>query len=59
LSRVIDALVANAEAKKKGRKLQHVPVRDSLLTQLLSASLMGNSKTFLIAAISPTDYNYE
>mgnify|MGYP001953827008 CR=1 FL=1 len=30
-----------------------------MLTHILSESLAGNSKTFMIAAISPADDNYE
>ncbi|KAI9311973.1 hypothetical protein BX666DRAFT_1991430 [Dichotomocladium elegans] len=42
---------------KKGRKKEvFVPYRDSVLTWLLKDSLGGNSKTAMIAAISPADY---
>lgn len=37
----------------------HIPYRDSVLTWLLKDSLGGNSKTVIIAAISPADVNYE
>ncbi|ORX53879.1 kinesin-domain-containing protein [Piromyces finnis] len=37
----------------------HIPYRDSVLTWLLKDSLGGNSKTVVIAAISPADVNYE
>ena len=37
----------------------HVPYRDSVLTRLLQDSLGGNTKTVMISAISPADYNYE
>lgn len=40
-------------------KSQHIPYRDSKLTRLLQDSLGGNTKTVMIAAISPADYNYE
>ena len=36
-----------------------VPYRDSVLTKLLMNALGGNSKTVMIAAISPADINYE
>ncbi|KAI9318181.1 hypothetical protein BX666DRAFT_2026588 [Dichotomocladium elegans] len=44
---------------KKGRKGKEVfiPYRDSVLTWLLKDSLGGNSKTAMIAAISPADYD--
>ncbi|CAL8101752.1 unnamed protein product, partial [Calicophoron daubneyi] len=35
-----------------------VPYRDSVLTKLLQNALGGNSKTIMIAAISPADINY-
>lgn len=51
LGNVISALVDG--------KSQHVPYRDSKLTRLLQDSLGGNTKTVMIAAVSPADYNYE
>ncbi|PAA48056.1 hypothetical protein BOX15_Mlig019522g3 [Macrostomum lignano] len=36
-----------------------VPFRDSVLTKLLQNALGGNSKTVMIAALSPADINYE
>uniref|UniRef100_T1ISP8 Kinesin-like protein n=1 Tax=Strigamia maritima TaxID=126957 RepID=T1ISP8_STRMM len=36
-----------------------VPYRDSVLTKLLMNALSGNSKTVMVAAISPADINYE
>lgn len=38
---------------------RHIPYRDSKLTRLLQDSLGGNTKTVMIAAISPADYNYD
>jgi kinesin family member 17 len=40
-------------------KSHHIPYRDSKLTRLLQDSLGGNTKTVMIAAISPSDFNYE
>lgn len=40
-------------------KTSHIPYRDSKLTRLLQDSLGGNTKTVMIAAVSPADYNYE
>ena len=36
----------------------HIPFRDSALTWILSESLGGNSKTYMIATISPSGKNY-
>lgn len=36
----------------------YIPYRDSVLTWLLKDSLGGNSKTIILAAISPADVNY-
>lgn len=38
------------------RRAEMVPYRDSVLTWLLRDSLGGNSKTAMVACISPTDY---
>uniref|UniRef100_H3CAM4 Kinesin-like protein KIF16B n=1 Tax=Tetraodon nigroviridis TaxID=99883 RepID=H3CAM4_TETNG len=45
----------NSNQKKKS---VFVPYRDSVLTWLLKDSLGGNSKTIMIATISPADVNY-
>lgn len=37
----------------------HVPYRDSKLTRLLQDSLGGNSRTVMIACVSPADTNFE
>lgn len=50
LGNVINALVEGG---------QHIPYRDSKLTMLLQDSLGGNTKTLMIAVISPADYNYD
>ncbi|KAF3109491.1 Kinesin [Orbilia oligospora] len=54
LGRVIAAL---AESGNSARRKEVVPYRDSVLTYLLKDSLGGNSKTAMIACISPTDYD--
>lgn len=51
LGNVISALV-------DGRS-KHVPYRDSKLTRLLQDSLGGNTRTLMIACLSPADNNYE
>ncbi len=40
-------------------KKAHIPYRDSKLTRLLQDSLGGNTKTVMIAAISPSSFNFE
>ena len=42
-----------------GKKKVLVPYRDSVLTKLLQNALGGNSKTIMIAALSPADINYD
>ncbi|KAI9201884.1 uncharacterized protein BJ171DRAFT_601452 [Polychytrium aggregatum] len=56
LGQVIAALVAKQSGKNKTAV---VPYRDSTLTKLLANALGGNSKTVMIAALSPADINYE
>lgn len=55
LGNVISALGDEKKRKDGG----HVPYRDSKLTRLLQDSLGGNSKTIMIACISPADSNAE
>ncbi|XP_077941219.1 kinesin-like protein KIF28 [Gasterosteus aculeatus] len=42
-----------------GRKVVHIPYRDSVLTKLLQSALGGNSRTVMIATLSPADICYE
>lgn len=56
LGRVIAAL-ADPKHGKGQRKKDVVPYRDSILTWLLKDSLGGNSKTAMVACISPADYD--
>nr|XP_020024248.1 kinesin-like protein KIF17 isoform X2 [Castor canadensis] len=51
LGNVISALV-------DGRS-KHIPYRDSKLTRLLQDSLGGNTKTLMVACLSPADNNYD
>eukprot|EP00742_Colponemidia_sp_Colp-10_P010914 GILJ01012048.1.p1 GENE.GILJ01012048.1~~GILJ01012048.1.p1 ORF type:complete len:2113 (+),score=435.57 GILJ01012048.1:1-6339(+) len=53
LGNVISAL---GDEKKKGA---HIPYRESKLTRLLQDSLGGNSRTLMIACVSPADINFE
>lgn len=55
LGLIIEKLSENAT---KGTTT-HVPFRNSQLTYLLSDALGGNSKTIMIAALSPASFNYE
>uniref|UniRef100_A0A1I8FP64 Kinesin motor domain-containing protein n=1 Tax=Macrostomum lignano TaxID=282301 RepID=A0A1I8FP64_9PLAT len=55
LGNVISALADLSTGKKKVM----VPYRDSVLTKLLQNALGGNSKTVMIAALSPADINYD
>lgn len=59
LGSVISAL-AEFSSDTSGQKAKSlfIPYRDSVLTWLLKDSLGGNSKTIMIAAISPADCNY-
>ncbi|KAG0309632.1 kinesin-like protein Klp8 [Dissophora globulifera] len=64
LGKVISALAdaSSVSAPKKGAKKApevFVPYRDSVLTWLLKDCLGGNSKTTIIAALSPADVNYD
>ncbi|XP_030563413.1 kinesin-like protein unc-104 isoform X8 [Drosophila novamexicana] len=60
LGKVISALAeVSASKKKNAKKADFIPYRDSALTWLLRENLGGNSKTAMIAAISPADINYD
>uniref|UniRef100_A0A8C5ETH8 Kinesin-like protein KIF1A n=1 Tax=Gouania willdenowi TaxID=441366 RepID=A0A8C5ETH8_GOUWI len=57
LGKVISAL---AEINKKKKKVESfIPYRDSVLTWLLRENLGGNSRTAMVAALSPADINYD
>lgn len=45
--------------KSNGKKEKFVPYRDSVLTWLLKDNLGGNSKTVMLATISPASDNFE
>ncbi|XP_026192396.1 kinesin-like protein KIF13A [Cyclospora cayetanensis] len=57
LGNVISALADKAVGKLKPGQV--VPYRDSALTRILQTALGGNSKTCMIAALSPASVNYE
>lgn len=57
LGRVINALAkANTSQVSEKPEKSLIPYRDSTLTWILKESLGGNSKTAMIACISPCDY---
>jgi hypothetical protein len=55
LGNVISAL---AEVEETG-KSRHIPYRDSTLTWILKDNLGGNSKTVMLATISPSSMQYD
>ncbi|XP_075164905.1 kinesin-like protein 98A isoform X2 [Haematobia irritans] len=59
LGSVISALAEQTTANgSTSKRVLYIPYRDSILTWLLKDSLGGNSKTIMIAALSPADCNY-
>ncbi|XP_048109373.1 kinesin-like protein KIF1A isoform X26 [Alosa alosa] len=63
LGKVISALAevdSGTNKNKKKKKVEsHIPYRDSVLTWLLRENLGGNSRTAMVAALSPADINYD
>ncbi|XP_037324678.1 kinesin-like protein KIF1A isoform X22 [Pungitius pungitius] len=63
LGKVISALAevdSGSNKNKKKKKVESfIPYRDSVLTWLLRENLGGNSRTAMIAALSPADINYD
>ena len=57
LGKVISSLSKRSSSGKEADGF--IPYRDSTLTWLLRDSLGGNSKTAMIATISPADLHYE
>ncbi|XP_039484363.1 kinesin-like protein KIF13B isoform X11 [Drosophila santomea] len=58
LGLVISKLADQSNGKKSGND-KFVPYRDSVLTWLLKDNLGGNSRTVMVATISPSADNYE
>ena len=56
LGNVISAL--GDKSKWVNGKTGHVPYRDSKLTRMLQDSLGGNSRTLMLACVSPADENF-
>ncbi|XP_039618395.1 kinesin-like protein KIF1A isoform X12 [Polypterus senegalus] len=63
LGKVISALAevdSGPNKNKKKKKAENfIPYRDSVLTWLLRENLGGNSRTAMVAALSPADINYD
>ncbi|XP_048362666.1 kinesin-like protein KIF1A isoform X17 [Sphaerodactylus townsendi] len=62
LGKVISALAemdSGPNKNKKKKKADFIPYRDSVLTWLLRENLGGNSRTAMVAALSPADINYD
>ncbi|XP_061075922.1 kinesin-like protein KIF1B isoform X1 [Conger conger] len=62
LGKVISALAEvdySTSKSKKKKKSDFIPYRDSVLTWLLRENLGGNSRTAMVAALSPADINYD
>uniref|UniRef100_A0A671M8Q7 plus-end-directed kinesin ATPase n=1 Tax=Sinocyclocheilus anshuiensis TaxID=1608454 RepID=A0A671M8Q7_9TELE len=59
LGKVISALAEVVSSSKKKKKTDFIPYRDSVLTWLLRENLGGNSRTAMVAALSPADINYD
>ncbi|KAL3805706.1 hypothetical protein HJC23_005950 [Cyclotella cryptica] len=60
LGQVVSALSELGQMHGCGKKSSaHIPYRDSKLTRLLQDSLGGNSRTVMIACISPAESNVE
>ncbi|XP_052471304.1 kinesin-like protein KIF1A isoform X7 [Carassius gibelio] len=63
LGKVISGLAemdcAPNKNKKKKKVESFIPYRDSVLTWLLRENLGGNSRTAMVAALSPADINYD
>ena len=58
LGNVISALGDDKRRDQRGN-VGHIPYRDSKLTRLLQDSLGGNSRTVMVACISPADANLD
>ena len=62
LGQVVAALAEQATtttSSKRSAPKRKPPYRDSKLTRLLQDSLGGNSRTIMIACVSPADYNID
>ena len=54
-----NVIAALTDEKKVASGKQFIPYRNSKLTRILQDSLGGNSRTTMIACVSPAESNYE
>uniref|UniRef100_A0A7N8X427 plus-end-directed kinesin ATPase n=1 Tax=Mastacembelus armatus TaxID=205130 RepID=A0A7N8X427_9TELE len=59
ISALAEVLMLCFLQSKKKKKTDFIPYRDSVLTWLLRENLGGNSRTAMVAALSPADINYD
>lgn len=52
-------VISDLADRETGQKVTRIPYRDSVLTRILQNALGGNSKTFMLCALSPSMDNYE
>lgn len=57
LGKVISSLAELSE--QSGQKVRHIPYRDSTLTWILKDNLGGNSKTVMLATVSPAAVQFD
>lgn len=55
---ILGNVISHLTEEKKSNK-GFIPYRDSKLTRILQDSLGGNSRTTMIACVSPAESNYE
>jgi hypothetical protein len=59
LGQVVSSLSSASDPSVDPTKRQKPPFRDSTLTRLLQNSLGGNSRTIMVACVSPAEYNLD
>lgn len=59
INKSISALGNCISALASGKSKSHIPFRDSKLTRLLTDSLGGNSRTSLVACVSPSLVHFD
>lgn len=53
------SVLGNVISAMEDGRCRHIPYRDSKLTRLLQDSLGGNTRTLMVACVSPADDSYE